>query len=150
MVGTHIIRPAYFHDADTLLEIRREAILALIGVFSEVSKVERWANSAGPDRTETAIANHIVWVAESQSNLVGWVEVNAETIEALYVRPTAWKAGIGSSLLSHAEKFIQDSGFSSVLLNASPNAEVFYRHRGYMGSEPLADSSIPMEKQFEK
>jgi putative acetyltransferase len=117
-------------DADELLAIRRDAIMALAVEYGRVA-AERWATAAHPDRAAKAIATNSVWVTQLGSKVVGWVEVSGATIESLYVSPAAARLGVGSSLLTHAERQIRDAGASIAYLDASPNAEAFYARRGY-------------------
>jgi putative acetyltransferase len=143
------IRSANPTDADELLAIRRDAIMALAEEYGRVA-AERWANAAHPDRAAKAIATNSVWVAESESKVVGWVEVGGATIESLYVSPAAARLGVGSSLLIHAEREIRDAGASIAYLDASPNAEAFYARRGYRRvGEVKANNSVPMSKRLE-
>jgi len=78
------------------------------------------------------------------------VEVGGATIVSLYVSPAAARLGVGSSLLTHAERKIRDAGASIAYLDASPNAEAFYARRGYRrGGEVKSNNSIPMSKRLE-
>lgn len=144
------IRPANPTEADELLAIRRDAIMALADEYGCVA-AERWATAAHPDRAAKAIATNSVWVAEFGSKVVGWVEVGGATIESLYVSPAAAHLGVGSSLLTHAEREIRDAGASIAYLDASPNAEAFYARRGYRRvGEVKANNSVPMTKRLEQ
>jgi putative acetyltransferase len=143
------IRPANRTDAAELFEIRRDAIMALAEEYGRVA-AERWATAAHPDRAAKAIATNSVWVAELGSKVVGWVEIGGATIESLYVSPAAARLGVGSSLLTHAERELCDAGASIAYLDASPNAEAFYARRGYRrAGEIKANSPIPMIKRLE-
>jgi GNAT superfamily N-acetyltransferase len=102
------IRSANPTDADELLAIRRDAIMALAEEYGRVA-AERWATAAHPDRAAKAIATNSVWVTEFGSKVVGWVEVSGATIESLYVSPAAARLGVGSSLLTHAERQIREA-----------------------------------------
>jgi putative acetyltransferase len=143
------IRSANPTDADELLAIRRDAIMALAEEYGRVA-AERWATAAHPGRAAKAIATNSVWVAEFGSKVVGWVELGGATIASLYVSPAAARLGVGSSLLAHAEREIRDAGASIAYLDASPNAEAFYARRGYRRvGEVKANNSIPMSKRLE-
>ena len=143
------IRSANPTEADELLVIRRDAIMALAEEYGRVA-AERWATAAHADRAAKAIATNSVWVADCGSKIVGWVEVSGAKIESLYVRPAAARSGVGSSLLTHAERQILDAGASIAYLDASPNAEAFYARRGYRRiGEVKANSSIPMSKRLD-
>jgi len=123
--------------------------MALAEEYGRVA-AERWATAAHPDRAAKAIATNSVWVTEFGSKVVGWVEVSGATIESLYVSPAAARLGVGSSLLTHAERQIRDAGASIAYLDASPNAEAFYARRGYRRvGEVKANNSIPMSKRLD-
>jgi putative acetyltransferase len=144
-----MIRSATPTDADELLAIRRDAIMALAEDYGRVA-AERWATAAHPDRAAKAIATNSVWVAKFGSKVVGWVEVGGATIESLYVSPAAGRLGVGSPLLTHTERKIRDAGASIAYLDASPNAEAFYARRGYRRTgEVKSNNSVPMSKRLE-
>jgi len=65
------IRSANPTDANEILAIRRDAIMALAEEYGRVA-AERWATAAHPDRAAKAIATNSVWVAEFGSKVVGW------------------------------------------------------------------------------
>ena len=104
--------------------------MALAEEYGHVA-AEQWATAADPDRAAGAIATNSVWVTECGSKVVGWVEVSDAKIESLYVSPAAARSGVGSSLLTHAERQIRDAEACIAYLDASPNAEAFYTRRGY-------------------
>ena len=106
--------------------------------------------AAHPDRAAQGDCYNSVWVTELGSKVVGWVEVSGATIESLYVSPAAARLGVGSSLLARAEQHIRDAGASLAYLDASPNAEAFYAHRGYRRvGEARANNSIRMSKRLD-
>ena len=144
------IRAAVPADADGLLAIRRDAIMALALEYGH-DPAERWATAAPPDRATQAIAaNRVSLAAFGSKKLVGWIEVSGPTIESLYVTPTAARQGVGSSLLTYAERQIRNAGAPVAYLDASPNAEAFYARRGYKRSgEIKANNAIPMSKRLD-
>jgi GNAT superfamily N-acetyltransferase len=149
MIEEPKIRSANPTDADELLAIRRDAIMAFAEEYGRVA-AERWASGAPPDRAARAIATNSVWVTECGSTVVGWVEVSGATIESLYVSSAAARRGVGSSLLAHAERHIHATGASVAYLDASPNAEPFYTRRGYERIGAVkANNSIPMSKRLD-
>jgi putative acetyltransferase len=145
-----MLRPAEEADRDVLEVIRRDAILALAISAMSDRRAQDWADSADEQRVLRAIHEHEVWVAQKANCTVGWVEVVKDRVEGLYVRPKLAKEGIGSALMRHAEECIRSAGFRVAALDASPNAEPFYLHRGY---EPRAarseDTGLPMHKRLD-
>ncbi|MBV7329851.1 GNAT family N-acetyltransferase [Chloroflexi bacterium TSY] len=141
------IRSARPDDAEVLIMIRREAILILATEKMGNNCAHDWANSAAPNRVQQAIAEHQVSVAEIAEQPVGWVEVEGNRIEGLYIQPEQARQGIGSALLAHAEEQIRSAGYPSAALDASWNAEQFYIDRGYQPQlEGSPDSGRPMLK----
>ena len=136
-------------DAKQLGSIRRQAILVLASSEIGEERAANWANSASAERVIRAIEDHEVWVAGQAGVAVGWVEIDGERIEAMYVHPDVSLQGVGSRLLAHAERRVCELGHASIQLDASPNAEGFYLRNGY---EPRAarrpDAARPMSKQL--
>jgi GNAT superfamily N-acetyltransferase len=75
-----------------------------------------------------------VLVAERGRQLVGFGQLDAflGEVEALYVVPEEVGHGVGSALLSALEELAWRAGAQVVSLDASLNAEAFYRMRGYV------------------
>lgn len=141
------IRRAHITDVSALTEIRRDAILKLASVAMGAGGATGWADSATAERVRRAIAEHEVWLSLQGGAPLGWVEVNQDRIEGLYVNSGSSQRGLGSALLAHAEARIQSAGHSTASLDASPNAEGFYLRRGYRSDgERSADGSQPMHK----
>ncbi|TDI59033.1 MAG: GNAT family N-acetyltransferase [Alphaproteobacteria bacterium] len=141
---------AHTSDASLLSKIRFEAILAL--AFSAYGKAgaQKWAESASDGRVLKAIENHEVWVATDGEQAIGWIEIHENTVLGLYVDPKAAGSGVGVTLLLRAEDRISSTGYSTVQLDASLNAEEFYVRHGYqLLSERTPDSGLPMEKKLE-
>jgi GNAT superfamily N-acetyltransferase len=113
------------------------------------AEAENWANAphANSARVAHAIEVNRVWVAESERDILGWIEVCGSTVQSLYVRESASGTGIGTRLMERGERCIAESGHRSADLEASPNAERFYRNRGYVPvGNPTSNGAIPMEK----
>ena len=138
MIDSVRIRPARQSDIDPLTAIRREAILTLAIERYGEDGAHDWAHSATADRVQRAIGEHQVFVAEIFGKPVGWVEVEGNKIEGLYVQPELAQKGIGSALLLHAERKIRFAGYLTVTLDASWNAEDFYLRRDY---RPVSERS---------
>ncbi len=136
-------------EASILLAIRREAILTLAAPAYGVGRAREWAEGSGRERIERALDLNEVWVATRGDELGGWVEIDEDRVEGLYVRPEYARIGVGSALLRHAESQIESAGHLTVALDASLNAEPFYLGRGYeaLGGKPT-DRGRPMRKRL--
>jgi putative acetyltransferase len=75
-----------------------------------------------------------VLIAERGRSLVGFGQLDplVGELEALYVAPEEAGHGVGSSLLSSLEALAWRAGAAALSLDASLNAEAFYRARGYI------------------
>ena len=138
------LRKARFEDAGALISVRHQAITALAPEYG-VAAASRWAGSASPNYAINTIGAYTVFVAETESGLVGWVAFRDDTIEHIYTRPDTSR--VGTSLMDRAEALIAAAGFEVAVLDASPNAVSFYEQRGYeVMARPKADTSLPMAK----
>jgi ribosomal protein S18 acetylase RimI-like enzyme len=85
-----------------------------------------------------------LWVAESNSEIVGWAAFGPsrdgdadETVgelEAIYVTPSFWKKGLGRSLWLTARRRLVERGFASAtlwVLRDNLRAIQFYRAAGF-------------------
>ncbi len=143
------LRPAHRADVRALTEIRRNAILSLAAPEMGSQRARDWADSSADERVHRAIEQNEVWVAERGNAAAGWVEIDRDRVEGIYVHPDLASGGIGSALLLHAEGLIRAAGHCAVALDASSNAEQFYLRRGYE-AQSGGDTSAgrPMLKQL--
>ncbi len=85
-----------------------------------------------------------VWVAVQNDRIVGFactqpsadedVETNVHELAALYLIPEVWRQGIGSAMLSIAERSLRDAGIDSAtlwVLEDNEGARAFYEARGW-------------------
>ncbi len=149
-VAAPTIRLASPRDLDVVLAIRCEAILALAPERVTLEEARRWAER--PDRaakTLASIEGGRLWLDESAGEAAGWLEVRADFVDGLYVRPRLWRRGHGSRLMDVAETMIRERGFAAVRLDASSTAQSFYQRRGYMVSGPRDPGrGTPMSKEL--
>jgi GNAT superfamily N-acetyltransferase len=142
------IRRAATTDEEVLVEIRREAILALAVPILAEEEAEAWAMQVPEDRIGRALREHEVWVAEDKM-VIGWVEIDQDRIAGLYVSPDYASRGVGSTLLVFAESSISRCGHRVVQLEASRNALNFYLRRGYVQwGLPNSEEAYPLYKEL--
>ena len=85
-----------------------------------------------------------LWVAESNSKIVGWAAFGPSRdgdadgtvgeLEAIYVIPSFWKKGLGRRLWLTARRRMVERGFTSAtlwVLRDNPRAIQFYRAAGF-------------------
>lgn len=86
-------------DVTALFDIRQAAIRRLSLTHLSEREAATWAESGGISRVERAIAKDDVWVATLGPQVVGWLHRAANSIEGLYVSPTAARQGVGTALI---------------------------------------------------
>ena len=141
------IRPAAAADAAELLRVRYDAIMAvrLPGVAED--RVRRWAERRDLSWMRRALQDRETWVGMVDDHIVSWIAVEEDRVEGLYTDPRNAGHGIGSALLHFVEGLVKSRGFEHIRLDASPNAEAFYRKRGYAPVGPVSsDGAQPMHK----
>ena len=129
------LRTAAPADAETLLGIQRSASVAAL---ADIFPPDRYPfpSDAVRGRWENALADaaaHVL-VAEVAGRAVGAALVRGECLEALYVVPELWGAGVGPLLHDRAVELVRRSGARSAhlwVLEANQRARRFYERRGW-------------------
>ncbi|KKX29594.1 GNAT family N-acetyltransferase [Rhizobium sp. LC145] len=76
-----------------------------------------------------------LWVADVAGEVVGLVDWEGDFINALHVRSSHARQGIGRRLLDHVEMQIAGAGFASARLETDTfnyPSQAFYQSRGYL------------------
>ena len=76
----------------------------------------------------------LFWVAECNGDVVGFIDWEEDFVNALHVRSSYARCGIGGRLLDHAEVEIVKAGFPTVRLETDTfniRSRSFYTARGY-------------------
>jgi ribosomal protein S18 acetylase RimI-like enzyme len=137
-------------DVTGLYDIRQAAIRQLsLTHLSECEAVD-WAERGGIPRVERAIAKDEVWVATLGRQVVGWIHRAANSIEGLYVSPSAARQGVGTALVRLAESHIAQRGHPLVVLESSLNAMEFYLRLGYApAGTQCSSAAVALSKRLE-
>lgn len=73
-------------------------------------------------------------VAEVSGEVVGFVDRDGDFVNALHVRSSHARTGVGGRLMDHAEAGIAEAGFAAARLETdtfNQRAQAFYAARGY-------------------
>lgn len=82
-------------------------------------------------------------VAEHDGDVAGFVDWDADFVNALHVRSSFARKGIGSRLMDHAEAEIAATGFTSSRLETDTfnvRSRAFYQARGYHEEDRYPDT----------
>lgn len=154
-MGPRAIRQANTGDAESLAAVYQSA-------YRENRQLgfPAKAESATPETVVEWIADHELYVATIEGDIIGGVrleETDSERVKLsrLAVREDEKGNGIGSRLVEHAESAVQTHGYVTIWLTTPENHPYlpeFYRSRGYKKTReyPLEYreyDEIIMEKQ---
>jgi GNAT superfamily N-acetyltransferase len=121
------LRRASRADAITLADIHisaRAMAMPWLRVVHSAEETRWWMTQVVVPRLE-------VWVAERESAVLGFVALQDEWVEQLYVDPSAWRSGSGSTLLGHAKQRRPD-GLKLWTFQRNALARAFYRKHGFI------------------
>lgn len=100
--------------------------------------INGWSPPTNNDRInqiKQAVENPDVWlIVAKQNNLIvgfGSITPKDNKLRALYVHPSFGRRGIGVRLLTALEYEARSLGLSHLQMDASINAELFYRKHGF-------------------
>lgn len=127
------LRPATEGDRRALWRLHSRSVAALCQGAYSPREVKTWVELLRPDGYLRPEQPRTVLVAEHEGGLVGFGQLDPllGELEALYVAPEEAGHGVGSRLLSSLEALAWGAGAAGLNLDASLNAEPFYRARGY-------------------
>jgi ribosomal protein S18 acetylase RimI-like enzyme len=122
-----LLRLAAASDATAIAAIRvaarREAMPYLPAVHTE-DEIRVWV--AG-----RMLPHAVVWVAETDGEVAGYLALNGTALEHLYVGPHRQGRGIGNALLSKARE-LSPERLQLYALQRNVQARAFYEARGFV------------------
>lgn len=129
------LRPATADDADVLATLfwdaRLAAYPAMPPTVHPMPEVRHWFREVLGlvPRTLPMPADREVWVAERDGEVAGYLVLDPEWLDSLYVRPGLTGHGIGAALLDLA-KGLRPEGFGLWVFETNDRAQAFYRRHG--------------------
>lgn len=136
-----LIRQARPDDAGALKAILRDT-------FESTWRPELTAEAAraflGEDRPATYVGERglLFFVAEAGGEVVGFVDRDGDFINALHVRSSHARTGVGGRLMDRAEAGIAEAGFPTARLETDTfnlRSQAFYAKRGYREADRYPD-----------
>jgi GNAT superfamily N-acetyltransferase len=121
-----ILRPAIAADAGQVADVD---LAARVAALPNV----RWAQTPAEIRSwiaETLIPSGAVHVADDRGTLLGYLTLRDAWVDQLYVRPTNWRRGVGSTLL-HFAMDRNPRGLTLYCYQCNLTARRFYEHHGF-------------------
>jgi putative acetyltransferase len=131
------LRPFLPADTPVLAAIFAAAIQELTGDDYDETQQEAWA-SVADDEEEFGkrLAGELTLIASLKNAPVGFASLKGKDhIDMLYVHPNAAGQGVASALLDALEKLAGARGATKLTVDASDNAQEFFRKRGYAAQQ---------------
>jgi putative acetyltransferase len=127
------LRPFLPADIPILAAIFAAAIEELTGDDYSEAQQEAWAAAADDeDAFGKKLASELTLIATLQNSPVGFASLKGKDhIEMLYVHPSVAGQGVATMLCDALEKLAGGRGAKSLTVDASDNAQEFFRKRGY-------------------
>ncbi|MCT7376385.1 GNAT family N-acetyltransferase [Chelativorans salis] len=133
-----VLRPGRRADADEIARVMRAALSS----FNWMPMVHT------PEEDRAFIGNHVlrhqkVTIAEAEGEIVGFIAVEGEWVEQLYLKPGWTGRSVGSRLLDHATAVMPVVKLHC--FQANSGARRFYERHGFV-AEVFGDGSGNEEK----
>src|ERR1700758_4016675 len=127
------LRPFLPEDTPVLAAIFAAAIEQLTGDDYSTEQQEAWASVAEDEEAfGQKLAGELTLIATLRAAPVGFASLKGkDQIDMLYVHPGAAGKGVASALCDALERLAGGRGAKSLTVDASDNAEGFFRKGGY-------------------
>jgi putative acetyltransferase len=134
---TPALRPLLPADVPVLAAIFAAAVEQLTGDDYSEAQQEAWAAVADDEEAfGKKLAGELTLIATLENAPVGFASLKGKDhIDMLYVHPGAAGQGVASALCDALEKLAAGRGAKSLTVDASDNAEPFFKKRGYVAKQ---------------
>lgn len=129
------LRPMLPADAPHLMEIFRASVAGLTGDDYSEEQQQAWLLAAGDEAAfAERLAGELTLVATLQGAPVAFASLKgADTLDMLYVHPSAARKGAATMLADALEKLAAARGARILTTDASDTARTFFDRRSYVG-----------------
>ena len=134
---TPALRPFLPADTPVLAAIFTAAVEELTGDDYSSEQQEAWAAVADDEEAfGRKLAGELTLIATLRNAPVGFASLKGKDhIDMLYVHPSAAGQGVASVLCDALEKLAGGRGAKSLTVDASDNAQDFFKKRGYVAKQ---------------
>jgi putative acetyltransferase len=134
---TPALRPYLAADTPMLAAIFAAAIEGLTGDDYTSEQQEAWASVADDEEAfGKKLAGELTLIATLGNAPVGFASLKGKDhIDMLYVHPGAAGQGVASVLCDALERLAGSRGAAKLTVDASDNAQDFFRKRGYVATQ---------------
>jgi GNAT superfamily N-acetyltransferase len=135
------LRPAEPKDADAIADVflaSRKVSMPYLPDLHSDEETRKWIR-------DVVLARNEVWVAAAGDRVDGFLALNGEVLEHIYVAPRLHGSGLGSALLAKAKQ-LRPNGFRLWVFQRNMQARGFYEARGMRAVE-FTDGSENEERE---
>lgn len=133
-----IVRAATVTDAVGIIDVHHAAVHQIASSSYPPEVLDNWSREPDERRYQQmrdiiATGDELILIAEDDSRVCGFGSIvpRLGELRAVYVRPGLGRRGIGSQILAALEHLALAKGVTDLHMEASVNAEPFYRRAGY-------------------
>jgi GNAT superfamily N-acetyltransferase len=149
------IRTATRDDAAAIHDLHTRSVKGLWGTHYSEAQIGGWIAGRSPEGYVPAISREELFVAEADSELLGFGHAANDSVKAIFVDPDVAGTGVGTALLQHALAQIGKHGAGPTRLTSTLNAVGFYERFGFRAtgkrsiengrvSIPVVDMELPV------
>jgi putative acetyltransferase len=134
-VNVRFSRPT---DTGVLARLFFDTIHIINSVDYLPEQIAAWApEPADLDHWRTRLSHHVVFVAENDTDVVGFATFEANGhLDHLYVHYRFQRQGVGSALCERVEQEARFNGIHHIFTEASITARPFFEHVGFQMIAP--------------
>ena len=126
------LRPFLPQDTPLLAEIFRESVEELTADDYSESQQKAWASAADNEEAfAQRLGRQLTLIATMNGTPMGFVSLEGETIDLIYVHPTVAGQGAGTMMMDALEKLSAARGGKRLTADVSDSALDFFGKRGF-------------------
>jgi len=126
------LRPFLPQDTPLLAEIFRESVEELTADDYSESQQKAWASAADNEEAfAQRLGRQLTLIATMNGTPMGFVSLEGETIDLIYVHPTVAGQGAGTMMMDALEKLSAARGTKRLTADVSDSALDFFGKRGF-------------------
>ncbi|KJM86846.1 GCN5 family acetyltransferase [Enterobacter roggenkampii] len=129
------LRKATPQEAETLWNIRNQAIRHGCTTSYDAEVIARWTPDLMPERYRQMVIEYPFYVVEDEKGDVaatGYLDLDTHSLEAIFTLPAASGKGMATRIIEALKHEARSRGITRLTLDATPNAQSFYQKLGFV------------------
>lgn len=129
------LRKATPQEAETLWNIRNQAIRHGCTTSYDAEVIARWTPDLMPERYRQMVIEYPFYVVEDEKGDVaasGYLDLDTHCLEAIFTLPAASGKGMATRIIEVLKHEARSRGITRLTLDATPNAQSFYQKLGFV------------------